>query len=101
MPSTSDKDFERLIILKADLQLTTKSFDAYLVNLLHMAEAFIEREGIVLTDSIEDDSLRVMYAAYLYRKRADPTGAMPRMLRWALNNRKFSKPKEGTVNVTG
>ena len=69
----------------------------YLQNLLGLADALIKREGIHLTDSIEDNNLRVMYAAYLYRKRASPETAMPRMLRYALNNRKFGeKPEEGS-----
>ena len=40
----------------------------------------------------------VMYAAYLFRKRADEgSPQMPRMLRYALNNRLFSqKMKEST-----
>ena len=51
----------------------------------------ITREGINLTESIEDGNLIVMYAAYLYRKRADSSPVMPRMLRYALNNRVFSE----------
>ena len=47
------------------------------------------REGVTLTNSAEDAQLIIMYAAYLYRKRATNEG-MPRMLRWALNNRIFS-----------
>lgn len=35
-----------------------------------------------------------MYAAYLVRKRATEE-AMPRMLRWALNNRLFSQKAGG------
>ena len=38
-----------------------------------------------------------MYAAYLYRKRREATAEMPRMLRWALNNRVFS----GKVRADG
>lgn len=99
MNTASDKDLARLMMLKADLQMLSSAFDEYLIGLLHTAEEFITREGIILTESIEDDSLRVMYAAYLYRKRADPVGAMPRMLRWALNNRRFGKKKEGDSNA--
>ena len=54
------------------------------------AQQFITGEGIDLTDSIEDGQLGEMYAAYLVRKRAT-TEPMPRMLRWALNNRLFSQ----------
>lgn len=80
-----------LILLKADLQLMTNAFDAYLVQLLEAAEQMITREGIILVDTAEDNQLRVMYAAYLYRKRADDSPVMPRMLRWALNNKLMSQ----------
>lgn len=63
---------------------------AYLTQAISAAQAFITREGVVLTDSIEDGQLVEMYAAYLVRKRAT-TEPMPRMLRWALNNRLFSQ----------
>lgn len=63
---------------------------AYLTRAISAAQAFITREGVALTDSIEDGQLVEMYAAYLVRKRAT-TEPMPRMLRWALNNRLFSQ----------
>lgn len=63
---------------------------AYLTQAISAAKALITREGIALTDSIEDGQLVEMYAAYLVRKRAT-TEPMPRMLRWALNNRLFSQ----------
>lgn len=63
---------------------------AFLQQAISAAQAFITREGITLTDSIEDGQLVEMYAAYLVRKRAT-TEAMPRMLRWALNNRIFGQ----------
>lgn len=87
---------QRLASLKLDLQLMTSAFDTYLQQLLDAAEQMITREGITLTESAEDENLRIMYAAYLYRKRADDTNAMPRMLRWALNNRLFSQKAGGT-----
>lgn len=90
---------QRLALLKMDLQLMTPAFDAYLLQLLDSAEQMITREGVTLTQSAEDEQLRIMYAAYLYRKRADDTNAMPRMLRWALNNRLFSQ-KAGGTNAT-
>ena len=51
---------------------------AYLTQVIRAAQSFMEREGISLNDSVED----------LVRKRATQE-AMPRMLRWALNNRLF------------
>lgn len=72
---------------------------AYLTQAVEAAKSLITREGVSLTDSAEDVQLVVMYAAYLVRKRATAE-AMPRMLRWALNNRLFSqKAKEGTPSV--
>ncbi len=67
---------------------------AFLQQAIGAARAFISREGINLTESIEDGQLVEMYAAYLVRKRANDTG-MPRMLRWALNNRLFSQKAGG------
>ena len=73
-------------ILKADLQIQTNAIDGYLNTLISSAKEFIIREGVLLTDSYEDALLVEMYAAYLYRKREEG-GEMPRMLRFALNNR--------------
>ena len=75
-----------MALLKIDLGIIGTAYDPQLVD---AARAFIAREGIALTDSAEDTQLLVMYAAYLFRKRATNEG-MPRMLRWALNNRIFS-----------
>lgn len=82
-----------LAMLKMNLQIIAGNTlqDEYLRNLIATARQMITREGIMLTDSIEDGNLVVMYAAYLYRKRADDAPVMPRMLRYALNNRLFSQ----------
>ena len=61
---------------------------AYLTQVIRAAQSFMEREGISLNDSVEDLQLVELYAAYLVRKLATQE-AMPRMLRWALNNRLF------------
>ena len=84
---------ELLSMTKLNLEIPTgnTSFDSYIGNLITAARQMITREGITLTDSIEDGNLIVMYAAYLYRKRADSAPVMPRMLRYALNNRLFSE----------
>lgn len=97
-------DYERLEVLKTDLQLLTTTQDTYLLHLLKVAEEMIETEGIKLTGSVGDEHLRIMYAAYLYRKRAESQNnsfqqAMPRMLRWSLNNRLF-KQKGSMSDVT-
>lgn len=83
-------DIEILAILKVDLGISSTALDQYLQLLIDSARAFIAEEGIVLNDSSSSDGTLVeMYAAYLYRKRREETAAMPRMLRWALNNRLF------------
>lgn len=82
-----------LAMLKVNLQIIAGNTlqDEYLRSLITSAQQMITREGILLTDTIEDGNLVVMYAAYLYRKRADDAPVMPRMLRYALNNRLFSQ----------
>lgn len=93
-----------LTMLKSNLQILTSAYDTYLGQLVTAAKKEIMREGITLpsladdyedTDEgmteIDDANLIVMYAAYLYRKRADDNPVMPRMLRYALNNRLFSQ----------
>lgn len=78
---------EILTLLKIDLQISATSLDEYLTTLIETARAFIAQEGVTLNDSAEDGMLVEMYAAYLYRKRREDDTGMPRMLRWALNNR--------------
>ncbi len=73
-------------ILKADLQIQTKALDEYLNTLISSAKELIEQEGILVGQSYEDTLIVEMYAAYLYRKRKEDA-PMPRMLRFALNNR--------------
>ena len=77
--------------LKINLGITSSAYDARLGELIEAAKAFINREGVTAlnTDNIEDSELVIMYAAYLWRRR-DSAEGMPRMLRWALNNRIFS-----------
>lgn len=86
-----------LTILKNDLQISVSNYDTYLNNLISFAEEAIKKEGIKLTDSTEDGMLVEMYAAYLYRKRREGSAAMPRSLRYALNNRLMSQ-KAGKLN---
>lgn len=75
-----------LPLLKMDLDIHTTKRDEYLNTLILSAKEFIENEGITLGQSYGDTLLIEMYAAYLYRKRKENV-AMPRMLRYALNNR--------------
>ena len=84
-----------LSILKMDLKISASQYDEYLMKLIELSKAAIEKEGIILDDSIEDGMLVEMYAAYLYRKRKEESNGMPRMLRYALNNRLFSQKARG------
>lgn len=82
-----------LTVLKTDLQISISAiqYDAYLSKLISLAKAAIKKEGIELADNVEDGMLVEMYAAYLYRRRREENIAMPRSLRYALNNRLFSQ----------
>ena len=84
---------EILTMTKANLEIIPENTlqDTYLTQLVTAAQQMITREGVTLTSSIEDGTLVSMYAAWLYRKRAEDNPPMPRMLRWALNNRVFSE----------
>lgn len=84
-----DKETQ-LSLLRIDLQISTDKLNTYLSAMLDGAAAAIARENIKLNDSTEDGMLVVQYAAYLYRKRREQDTAMPRYLRWMLNNRKIS-----------
>lgn len=93
---------ELLTLLKADLNMLSPDPTrlTQLKHLIDVAKQLIAREGVTLAEpySAEDAQLIIMYAAYLFRKRAT-NEPMPRMLRWALNNRIFSE-KAGTENGT-
>ena len=47
-------DAEVLSILKTDLQISSSALDDYLFTLIESAKAYIQREGIVLTESRGD-----------------------------------------------
>ena len=88
-----------LVMLKNDLEIITDYMDrtaiaaknAELTQYIKSSEVFITREGATLTEDAHDDGdaqLIVMYAAWLYRARKSQVDvAMPRFLRWNLNNR--------------
>ncbi|PKK87250.1 MAG: hypothetical protein CVV64_22445 [Candidatus Wallbacteria bacterium HGW-Wallbacteria-1] len=88
-----------LTMLKQDLEILHTVKDDYLENLIKMAKEMIAREGITLGDTFEDNGIVVMYAAWMYRKRAAPDSAMPRMIRAALNNKLFSQKATVTTDV--
>lgn len=83
-----------LEMLKVDLGISTNAYDNRLTQYLTTAQTAIETEGITLNMStISDCTLVTMYAAWLWRKRDSGEG-MPRMIRYALNNRLFSEKVE-------
>lgn len=90
-------DLLTLVQSNLDLLSVDKTRESQLNFLIDTAIELIAREGVPLTEpyTSEDANLIVMYASYLYRKRATDE-AMPRMLRWALNNRIFGRNADGT-----
>ena len=84
-------DADKLAMLKIDLGITNNHYDERLEQYLTFAANEIKREGIkLLADDLTDDNLQIMYAAWMWRKRQDGD-EMPRMLRYALNNRLMSQ----------
>lgn len=84
-----------LQMLKIDLGITTTAYDSRLQQYLDAAKAEIEREGATLNTTVLGDAqLIVMYAAWMWRRR-DTMEGMPRMLRYALNNRVFAEKVSG------
>lgn len=89
-----------LKMLENNLEIITEFMDdeakeskeAELNQYINASISFIEREGITLNlDDTSDQMLIVMYSAWLYEKRKEPTAVMSRMLRYNLNNRLFSE----------
>lgn len=78
---------EMLDMLKIDLGIVTDDYNTWLFGLLESARSQIEAEGAdICLGAVSDMQLIVMYAAWLWRKR-DTGEGMPRMLRYALNNK--------------
>lgn len=81
-------DAEKLTCLKIDLGINTTVYDSRLSQYLLTAKAELEREGVSLSASVDDENLIIQYAAWLWRKR-DTGEGLPRMIRWQINNRLF------------
>lgn len=88
-------DAELLMMTKSNLQIAGSTWDEYLTMLIEASRGELATQGITLDLSrIDDCNLVVMYASYLYRKRAeraDDNPSMPQMLRFARNNRLLSQ----------
>lgn len=83
--------------LKVDIGiLSTTAYDERLTEIIKGSYQMIVREGAATLDAdvLEDAQLIVMYSAWTWRKRDSGEG-MPRMLRWALNNRIMSEKANG------
>ena len=83
--------------LKVDIGiLSTTAYDERLTEIIKSSYQMIVREGAATLDAdvLEDAQLIVMYSAWTWRKRDSGEG-MPRMLRWALNNRIMSDKANG------
>ena len=75
--------------LKVDLGIRTDAYNDRLTAYLTFAVRAIHEEGINLQDGDPQDAQLVqMYAGWLWRRR-DTGEGMPRMIRYALNNRLF------------
>lgn len=86
-----------LTMIKVDLGITSTTYDARLTQYLTSAQAEIIREGAVLNlEQVDDMQLVVMYAAWMWRRR-DGMDGMPRMLRYALNNKIFAEKMKETT----
>lgn len=80
-----------LTALKTDLGIVATDYDERLNQYLNVAKQEITREGATLDESVDSDAqLIVMYASWMWRRR-DTGEGMPRMIRYALNNRVFSE----------
>lgn len=86
-----------LQMIKIDLGISADAYDDMLEMLMAAAKSMITNEGLSIDTaaSQEDAALVVMYTAYLWRKRREESAAMPRMLRWALNNAILKQKAQG------
>ena len=88
-----------LDMLKIDLGIKgTTAYDDRLIQYLNYSRQEIQGKGVTLNASdVRDQQLIVMYAAWLWRRRKTGEG-MPRMVRYALNNRLIGRVGGGGGN---
>ena len=95
---TTQQENTLLTMLKTDLGILSATvYDERLLSYLASAAESIRQEGAasISPSSPLDAQLIVDYAAWLWRKR-DTMDAMPRGLRWRLNNRVLGEKARGT-----
>ena len=84
--------------LKIDIGMTTNAYDERLIQYLRGSYEAITEEGINLdATSMKDQQLVILYSAWMWRRRDNGEG-MPRMIRYALNNRLFSQKMKVSTN---
>ena len=85
-----------LAMLKTDIGITATAYDDRLKQYIKSAHKDIIAEGAqsLNVENIEDAQLVVMYAAWMWRRR-DSGDGMPRMVRYALNNRVLGEKARG------
>lgn len=85
-----------LAMLKTDIGITATAYDERLKQYIHTAYKNIKAEGAqsLNVENLEDAQLVVMYAAWMWRRR-DSGDGMPRMVRYALNNRVLGEKARG------
>lgn len=94
---TGEEKAMLLAFLKVDLGITASIYDARLTQLVEVAYDQIRAEGATTlsAQNLTDQQLIVMYAGWLWRRR-DSMSGMPRMIRYAINNRVFSEKMGGS-----
>lgn len=85
-----------LAMLKTDIGITATAYDERLKQYIETAYKNIKAEGAqsLNVENLEDAQLVVMYAAWMWRRR-DSGDGMPRMVRYALNNRVLGEKARG------
>ena len=92
-------DAQLLAAVKTDNQISVSGYDARLTEIIDSAKIAITAEGVQTLDpsaSEEDAQLVIMYADWIWSSRNQPEAAMPRSLRWKLNNRIFGEKARNT-----
>ena len=85
-----------LSMLKTDIGITATAYDDRLKQYIQNAYKNIKAEGAqtLNVEDVEDAQLVVMYSAWMWRRR-DSGDGMPRMVRYALNNRVLGEKARG------